>query len=421
MARNSLSATEKNKPNLIDPTLMTPDEPVNKQLKKQPTKSAKPTKSLRTVSAPITQPNTDDEEVEDEAFDDFADDVDLSTLDTDFGSDFDANFDDPKFDENGDLIEEFDDMYEDEFGERPTRPLKAKKANATHAIVPRMPTSLSAPGVNLGAYVNAVHQIPILTPEQEQELAHRYTDEGDVEAARLLVMSHLRFVIHIARSYSGYGLPQGDLIQEGNVGLMKAVQRFDPNKGVRLVSFAVHWIKAEIHEFVIRNWRIVKVATTKAHRKLFFNLRSLKKTNNQLTLDEAEAIAKDLNVTVKQVLEMESRLTSYDASFEAQSDDDDEGRYAPQYYLEDDTNPADVIEDADWEESNNTALAEAMEELDDRSRDIVQQRWLNEQKATLHELAAEYNISAERVRQIEKNAMDKIKEAMLANTHLQLD
>ena len=198
MARNSLSATEKNKPNLIDPTLMTPDEPVNKQLKKQPTKSAKSTQSLRTVSAPITQPNTDDEEVEDEAFDDFADDVDLSTLDTDFGSDFDANFDDPKFDENGDLIEEFDDMYEDEFGERPTRPRKAKKANATHAIVPRMPTSLSAPGVNLGAYINAVHQIPILTPEQEQELAHRYTDEGDVEAARLLVMSHLRLsLIHI--------------------------------------------------------------------------------------------------------------------------------------------------------------------------------------------------------------------------------
>ena len=193
---------------------------------------------------------------------------------------------------------------------------------------------------------------------------------------------------------------------------MKAVKRFDPNKGVRLVSFAVHWIKAEIHEFVIRNWRIVKVATTKAHCKLFFNLRSLKKTNNQLTLEEAEAIAKDLNVTVKQVLEMESRLTSYDASFEAQSDDEDEGRYAPQYFLEDAADPADMVEDADWEENNNSALMEAMEDLDDRSRDIVQQRWLNEQKATLHELAAEYNISAERVRQIEKNAMDKIREAM---------
>lgn len=317
------------------------------------------------------------------------------------------------------LMDEFDDEYTDEFGERPPR--KPKKVKNTNALIATMPTALTAPGVNLGAYINAVHQIPILTPEQEQDLAHRYYDEGDVEAARLLVMSHLRFVIHIARSYSGYGLPQGDLIQEGNVGLMKAVKRFDPNKGVRLVSFAVHWIKAEIHEFVIRNWRIVKVATTKAHRKLFFNLRSLKKTNNQLTLEEAEAIAKDLNVTVKQVLEMESRLTSYDASFEAQSDDDDDGRYAPQYFLEDGVNPADVVEDADWEESNNTALAEAMEALDDRSRDIVQQRWLNEQKATLHDLVTAYNISAERVRQIEKNAMDKIKEAMLANTHLQLD
>ncbi len=360
---------------------------------------------------------------EDEAFEpeDLHDDIDLTALENELNEEFSGDFGED-FDNADDLVEEFDEIYEDEFGERPPRPHRARpKSKTTHALVPRMPTQLSAPGVNLGAYINAVHQIPILTPEQEQELAHRYTDEGDVEAARLLVMSHLRFVIHIARSYSGYGLPQGDLIQEGNVGLMKAVQRFDPNKGVRLVSFAVHWIKAEIHEFVIRNWRIVKVATTKAHRKLFFNLRSLKKTNNQLTLDEAEAIAKDLNVTVKQVLEMESRLTSYDASFEAQSDDDDEGRYAPQYYLEDDTNPADVIEDADWEESNNTALMDAMEELDDRSRDIVQQRWLNEQKATLHELAAEYNISAERVRQIEKNAMDKIKEAMLANTHLQLD
>ncbi|OBX79622.1 RNA polymerase factor sigma-32 [Moraxella atlantae] len=349
-------------------------------------------------------------------------------------ADFADDLNDGEYDE---LLDEFDEAYEDEFGQAPKHKRRSTASSkesrrvttaetlptlsAAQAIVPAMPTALTAPGVNLGAYINAVHQIPILTPEQEQELAHRYTDEGDLEAARLLVMSHLRFVIHIARSYSGYGLPQGDLIQEGNVGLMKAVKRFDPNKGVRLVSFAVHWIKAEIHEFVIRNWRIVKVATTKAHRKLFFNLRSLKKTNNQLTLEEAEAIAKDLNVTVKQVLEMESRLTSYDASFEAQSDDEDEGRYAPQYYLEDEANPADLVEDADWEQSNNTALQEAMLTLDDRSRDIVQQRWLNEQKSTLHELAAEYNISAERVRQIEKNAMDKIREAMLANTHLQLD
>lgn len=359
------------------------------------------------------------------------DDIDDDELDEFDEPDFDSLGEDDidlaqlpdSYDDYDELVDEADDDYDDEFVEKPRKTVsrsRQKKA-MTNALVPTMPTALSAPGVNLGAYINAVHQIPILTAEQEQELAHRYTDEGDVEAARLLVMSHLRFVIHIARSYSGYGLPQGDLIQEGNVGLMKAVKRFDPNKGVRLVSFAVHWIKAEIHEFVIRNWRIVKVATTKAHRKLFFNLRSLKKTNNQLTLEEAEAIAKDLNVTVKQVLEMESRLTSYDASFEAQSDDEDEGRYAPQYFLEDAADPADMVEDADWEENNNSALMEAMEDLDDRSRDIVQQRWLNEQKATLHELAAEYNISAERVRQIEKNAMDKIKEAMLANTHLQLD
>ena len=359
------------------------------------------------------------------------DDIDDDELDEFDEPDFDSLGDDDidlaqlpdSYDDYDELVDEANDDYDDEFAEKPrkTASRSRQKKAMTNALVPTMPTALSAPGVNLGAYINAVHQIPILTAEQEQELAHRYTDEGDVEAARLLVMSHLRFVIHIARSYSGYGLPQGDLIQEGNVGLMKAVKRFDPNKGVRLVSFAVHWIKAEIHEFVIRNWRIVKVATTKAHRKLFFNLRSLKKTNNQLTLEEAEAIAKDLNVTVKQVLEMESRLTSYDASFEAQSDDEDEGRYAPQYFLEDAADPADMVEDADWEENNNSALMEAMEDLDDRSRDIVQQRWLNEQKATLHELAAEYNISAERVRQIEKNAMDKIKEAMLANTHLQLD
>lgn len=295
---------------------------------------------------------------------------------------------------------------------RPPYDASTFEATRTRDLVPAMPTHLSAPGVNLGAYINTVHQIPILTPTQEQELAHRYHDEGDVEAARLLVMSHLRFVIHIARSYSGYGLPQADLIQEGNLGLMKAVKRFDPNKGVRLVSFAVHWIKAEIHEFVIRNWRIVKVATTKAHRKLFFNLRSLKKTNNQLTLEEADAIAKDLNVTRKQVLEMESRLTSYDASFETQSSDDDDGRYAPQLFLEDGVDPAEMVEESDWEENNSSALLAAMDTLDDRARDIVEQRWLTEQKSTLHELAAVYSISAERVRQIEKNAMDKIRDAM---------
>lgn len=402
-----------------------------------------PKPSKRRASAKQVDTIPDDaplDDLEDDSDDaDHLDDFDAYSAQDDDAKTFASadvadDLNDGEYDE---LLDEFDEAYEDEFGQAPKHKRRSTASSkesrrvttaetlptlsAAQAIVPAMPTALTAPGVNLGAYINAVHQIPILTPEQEQELAHRYTDEGDLEAARLLVMSHLRFVIHIARSYSGYGLPQGDLIQEGNVGLMKAVKRFDPNKGVRLVSFAVHWIKAEIHEFVIRNWRIVKVATTKAHRKLFFNLRSLKKTNNQLTLEEAEAIAKDLNVTVKQVLEMESRLTSYDASFEAQSDDEDEGRYAPQYYLEDEANPADLVEDADWEQSNNTALQEAMLTLDDRSRDIVQQRWLNEQKSTLHELAAEYNISAERVRQIEKNAMDKIREAMLANTHLQLD
>lgn len=277
---------------------------------------------------------------------------------------------------------------------------------------------MTAPGANLGAYINAVHQIPILSPEEEQALAKRYYEDGDLEAAQMLIMSHLRFVIHIARSYAGYGLPQGDLIQEGNVGLMKAVKRFDPTKGVRLVSFAVHWIKAEIHEFVIKNWRIVKVATTKAHRKLFFNLRSLKKSSNQLTLEEAESIAKDLGVSAKQVLEMEGRLTSYDASFEVQDSDDDDGRYAPQLFLEDGRDPAQMAEDADWEETTTGALNLAMDTLDDRSRDILTQRWLAEQKATLHELAATYNISAERVRQIEKNAMQKIKDAMSADSVL---
>ena len=382
-------------------------------------KTANAKKSTKLDAKLGDDPNTEFDDIDDDELDEF-DEPDFDSLGDD---DIDLAQLPDSYDDYDELVDEADDDYDDEFVEKPrkTASRSRQKKAMTNALVPTMPTALSAPGVNLGAYINAVHQIPILTAEQEQELAQRYTDEGDVEAARLLVMSHLRFVIHIARSYSGYGLPQGDLIQEGNVGLMKAVKRFDPNKGVRLVSFAVHWIKAEIHEFVIRNWRIVKVATTKAHRKLFFNLRSLKKTNNQLTLEEAEAIAKDLNVTVKQVLEMESRLTSYDASFEAQSDDEDEGRYAPQYFLEDAADPADMVEDADWEENNNSALMEAMEDLDDRSRDIVQQRWLNEQKATLHELAAEYNISAERVRQIEKNAMDKIKEAMLANTHLQLD
>ena len=280
-----------------------------------------------------------------------------------------------------------------------------------------MPLSLSAPGVNLGAYISTVNQIPILTAEQEKELAERYYYDQDLDAAKLLVMSHLRFVVHIARSYAGYGLPQGDLIQEGNLGLMKAVKRFDPNMGVRLVSFAVHWIKAEIHEYVIRNWRIVKIATTKAQRKLFFNLRSLKKSSKRLTLEEAKSIANDLNVTPEQVLEMEGRLTAYDAAFEAQGDDDDDTPHtAPALYLEDNRyDPARLIEEEDYEEQSSSALHEAMEQLDDRSRNILQRRWLDDDKSTLHELAAEYNVSAERIRQLEKNEMEKIKTAMSAS------
>lgn len=262
-----------------------------------------------------------------------------------------------------------------------------------------MPLSLSAPGVNLGAYISTVNQIPILTAEQEKELAERYFNDQDLEAAKMLVMSHLRFVVHIARSYAGYGLPQGDLIQEGNLGLMKAVKRFDPNMGVRLVSFAVHWIKAEIHEYVIRNWRIVKIATTKAQRKLFFNLRSLKKSSKKLTLEEAKSIANDLNVTAEQVLEMEGRLTAYDAAFEAQGEDnDDTPTYvAPALYLEDNRyDPARLVENEDYEEQSSQALHQAMGQLDDRSRNILQRRWLDDDKSTLHELAAEYNVSADR-------------------------
>ena len=280
-----------------------------------------------------------------------------------------------------------------------------------------MPLSLSAPGVNLGAYISTINQIPILTAEQEKDLAERYFYQQDLDAAKMLVMSHLRFVVHIARSYAGYGLPQGDLIQEGNLGLMKAVKRFDPNMGVRLVSFAVHWIKAEIHEYVIRNWRIVKIATTKAQRKLFFNLRSLKKSSKKLTLDEAQSIANDLNVTPEQVLEMEGRLTAYDAAFETQNDDDDDSPHvSPALYLEDNRyDPARLAEADDYEEQSSSALHEAMDQLDDRSRNILQRRWLDDEKSTLHELAAEYNVSAERIRQLEKNAMEKIKTAMSAN------
>lgn len=272
------------------------------------------------------------------------------------------------------------------------------------------------PGRNLGAYITAVSSIPVLTVEQERELAERLYYKDDLEAARQLIMAHLRFVVHIAKSYSGYGLPQADLIQEGNVGLMKAVKRFNPEKGVRLVSFAVHWIKAEIHEYILRNWRIVKVATTKAQRKLFFNLRGAKKKLAWLTNDEVHAVAQDLGVAPKVVREMEGRLSAHDASFDAAPDDDDESAYqAPANYLEDQSfDPVQQLEDQDWEEDSHKRLTAAMLQLDDRSKDILNQRWLSDNKSTLHDLAEKYQVSAERIRQLEKNAMKKIKVAMQA-------
>lgn len=276
------------------------------------------------------------------------------------------------------------------------------------------PIGVLAPGANLNAYVQAVSSFAILSVEQEQELARDLHQNGNLDAARKLVMAHLRFVVHIARSYNGYGLPLGDLIQEGNVGLMKAVKRFDPDKGVRLVSFAVHWIKAEIHEFILRNWRIVKIATTKAQRKLFFNLRGAKKRLAWLSNDEAHAVAQDLGVDVKQVREMEGRLASYDAGFDANEDDDDDSYVAPAHYLEDNRyDPAARLEEANWEATSVNGLEMALEKLDDRSRVILQRRWLNDDKATLHDLAAEYGVSAERIRQLEKNAMNKVKAMML--------
>ena len=272
------------------------------------------------------------------------------------------------------------------------------------------------PGANLAAYVQAVSAIPMLSQEREQELARDLFYHDNVDAAREMVMAHLRFVVHIARSYSGYGLAEADLIQEGNVGLMKAVKRFDPEKGVRLVSFAVHWIKAEMHEYILRNWRIVKVATTKAQRKLFFNLRSAKKTLSWLSADEAQAVADDLGVDVKEVHRMEGRLTSRDMAFDAPADsDDDDSWQAPQYYLQDlSSNPADSVESQDWKENSEQQLYLALGDLDDRSRDILARRWLAEEKSTLHELAAEYGISAERIRQLEQNAMKKLRVAIAA-------
>lgn len=273
-----------------------------------------------------------------------------------------------------------------------------------------------SPGANLQSYVHSVNSIALLSVEQERDLGERLYYHQDLDAARQLVMAHLRFVVHIARSYSGYGLPQGDLIQEGNVGLMKAVKRFNPEMGVRLVSFAVHWIKAEIHEYVLRNWRIVKVATTKAQRKLFFNLRRQKKRLAWLTNDEVTAVADSLGVEAREVREMESRLTGHDMSFDPYDSDDDESAYqSPSNYLEDHTyDPALQLEASDQTENSSSNLHEALSQLDERSRDILQQRWLSDEKVTLHDLAAQYGVSAERIRQLEKNAMNKLKGSIAA-------
>ncbi|MFA6053060.1 MAG: RNA polymerase sigma factor RpoH [Methylobacter sp.] len=282
-----------------------------------------------------------------------------------------------------------------------------------------MSNSLALP-INLSvgtfdSYLNVVRQMPKLTVEQERELALRFRDKGDLEAARELVMTNLRFVVHVARGYSGYGLSMPDIIQEGNVGLMKAVKRFDPDVGVRLVSFAVHWIKAEIHEYVIKNWGIVKIATTKAQRKLFFNLRKSKQDLGWLSNDEAVAIAKDLDVDVSAVYEMEKRLGSPDMSFDMPADEAAEESYVapPASYLQQHgADPAVLLENSDWEGHEQDLLSGALAKLDERSLDILSSRWLADEKATLHELAERYNVSAERIRQLEQNAMKKLKAAV---------
>ncbi|HED40744.1 MAG TPA: RNA polymerase sigma factor RpoH [Chromatiales bacterium] len=275
--------------------------------------------------------------------------------------------------------------------------------------------SLSASSIE--SYQQGISEIPIMSADKEQQLARRLRDHQDLDAARELVLSHLRFVAHIARSYSGYGLPQADLIQEGNVGLMKAVKRFDPELNVRLVSFAVYWIRAEIHEYVLRNWRIVKVATTKAQRKLFFKLRSSKKRLGWFSQEEVNAVAHDLGVKPQEVMEMESRLSAHDASFDLplDSDDDSERSFAPASYLQDSSlDPTVQLEKSDWEAHNNERLHQAMSDLDERSRDILAQRWLADEKKTLHELADQYGVSAERIRQLEASALKKLKGSMLA-------
>ncbi len=275
--------------------------------------------------------------------------------------------------------------------------------------------ALSNPGSDIDKYLSQVYQIPVLTREEELELTTEFFETEDVKLAHKLVIAHLRFVVHIAKSYAGYGLPLADIIQEGNVGLLKAVTKFDPNKGVRLVSFAVHWIKAEIHEFILKNWRIVKIATTKAQRKLFFNLRSKKKNTGWLTDEEAKRIAKELDVSVKEVMHMENRLNSADSSFDVPTDEEDnEKAFSPSQYLEDNSfNPEDITEQKNYEEVNHTALLKNISALDKRSQDIIRARWLDDNKITLNELADKYSVSAERIRQIEATAFKKLKTALV--------
>ncbi len=274
-----------------------------------------------------------------------------------------------------------------------------------------MPIALNAG--SLESYFQSVNKIPMLSAEEEHLLAVRYREEGDLEAARQLVMSHLRFVVKVARGYSGYGLPQADLIQEGSVGLMKAVKRFDPTIGVRLVSFAVHWIRAEMHEYILRNWKIVKVATTKAQRKLFFKLRSSKKRLAWLNKEEVDSVAKDLGVKPQEVIEMEKRLSSYDASFDAPELHDDAPSFSPAAYLEDKRQgPEEQLEATQLEGIQLEALSTAVKKLDERSQDIINKRWLSDKKQTLHQLADVYGISAERIRQLEKSAFKKMAESI---------
>lgn len=277
----------------------------------------------------------------------------------------------------------------------------------------------SLPIGSLDAYIHWTNQIPLLTATEEKELATRFREQGDLNAARQLVISNLRFVVRIAKGYAGYGLQQGDLIQEGNIGLMKAVKRFDPSMGVRLVSFAVHWIKAEIHEFVLRNWRIVKIATTKAQRKLFFNLRKMTKRLGWANDDEINHVAQELNVSPKEIRTMEMRLNNYDVAFDTAangSEDEEDNWSAPANYLEDNTyNPAITFETDNANEAKQDQLARAMATLDARSKDIIISRFINEKKATLHELAKKYNLSAERIRQLEEFALIQLKKALVKN------